>query len=393
MSSRKAQVYSLVAILLSIPILFFLTYYITASQNLNYGSMEKVVSDQIHDVEKSIQEDFSRGLEIAGHRSLIALAQKAITDGSPVEDSLNLTEELITAGTINGSEKAVMENNTLQDWVQKVLSIEVGFDKEINYSSIHVSSSGFHINLETNLTVNLSHSQGLVAVNKKTAKSVPVSLLGLEDPLFPLNTRGFARRSITKFDYPFYTRDIVSCSGTGNCSGRITFDPAESPKTGKILVTHNASGISGFTGVVSETSDLPSVSCYLVSCSNAVDLVNSTLQESNYSQLYIDGPTSSAWSLPIKAGIENNSYYSQPGPDIFHRLENNLTSVSTGIQTFVNTEELESLGIEPKETQTRVAYLYFSNQTINGQTVRGLPDWFRIDAENAGRYNLTQLLE
>ncbi|MFQ5648062.1 MAG: hypothetical protein ACE5FW_02390, partial [Candidatus Aenigmatarchaeota archaeon] len=157
--------------------------------------------------------------------------------------------------------------------------------------------------------------------------------------------------------------------------------------------TYNASGISGFRGVVGETPDTPSVSCYLVSAANAIDLVNSSGLESGYWPVYLDGPTSAAWSLPLLEGVEEGYYYPGAGPGLLMRLEGNMTSVPEGMESFVRIPDLQAQGIPTKPYQTLVDYLYFSEQILNGTGVRGFPGWFRIDPGHAAVYSLTELLE
>ena len=139
------------------------------------------------------------------------------------------------------------------------------------------------------------------------------------------------------------------------------------------------------------------MSCYVVNTVNAIEVVNSTYNESGYPELYIDSKTSAVWSLPIIEAIKYGYYThftdGNNGPDIFLRLEGKLSSSQQGIESFINLPELEELGIPVKTNQISIDYLYFSDENYIGYSVRGLPEWFRIDATHGSKYNLTELIE
>lgn len=384
--------YSIIAVTISIPIFLFITYYLSTAQII-IGSSEKIVADQMHDVGNIIEEDFIRALKISGRRSILALISESLINGTYLNETIKKMDELMLNGTINGEQNPFLINNTLNDWIEKIITIPVGFNVNINYHNLTIRPiNEFNIRLGIILILNISERTGKMRLDKTEILETEVSVIGLEDPLFPINTRGFAKRIVQKYPYKVYALKLGTGIGVGNCSGNVTFDENDQEKARKILVIHNASNITGFLGIVAETSDTPSVSCYNIGISNIVNIVNKTLNTFGYKELYLDNKTNSVWYLPIKLGIENGYYFSEPGPNLFQRLEGNLTNETTGFQTFVNTEELENLGIPIKQDQSRTDYLYFSNQTINGVKVRGLPEWFRIDFQTAEIYNLTELL-
>lgn len=394
---KKGQVYSLIAVLLTIPLMLFIAFYVTETQTMRYGSLERVVSDQMHEVEQSLEKDFEQAMMISGKRAFLAASDNVISNGVPLSDSEQVLVELITQGTIGGSQSMIMYDNTIQDWVDRVNALDFGFDVDINYSGASFSSlDGMDAVFTATLSVNVSDQMGIGRINKVTRKDVTIPLDGLEDPIFPLNTLGFVSSSLREYPYPYHAIEMASgTGGLSSCSGEVTFDPLDPDPSDKILVIDDGTGISGFAGVVAENTASPSVSCYISGASGAVLSVNRTVTWSGYQQVYIDGATLEVWSLPINDAIEVG-YYSYfdtgSGPDIFMRLEENLTSSDSSIETFVDLPDIQSKGVSVKPEQVSIAYLYFSEQTINGQPVRGLPDWFRVDAGNAARYNLTGLM-
>ncbi len=397
----KGQVYTIIAVLIAIPIILFATQYLTFSQIPKGLVSEKIVSDQIHQVEKSIQQDFEKVLESTTKRALIASIGEVIMNGRPLSNAKANLMELIENGTINGSENYIMTNNTLRNWTNFIKNIQINFNFSLNYSDLDVNNyDGFNLNVSSIFYTEVRDSILELKVNKTVQKQVLVSLEGLEDPLFPLNTGGFIKRTIKKYPYPFYTKKVVvGTNSLGNCTGNVSFDINDPNKSEKILIIYNASGISGFLGVVGETNDLPNSECYIVGASNAVNLVNETINQINVSEVYLDQETKGVWSLPLKIGIEEKYYYQEDGPDFFQRLENktgsSINNNGRGLETFVYIPELEDVKI-PINSRSRVDYLYFSNETYsidNIKSVRGFPEWFKIDINSAGKYNLTELLE
>lgn len=183
----------------------------------------------------------------------------------------------------------------------------------------------------------------------------------------------------------------------GNCTGTATFDPAAANPGQKILVVDNAaSAPGGFFGYVGQTPDVPAAACYVVGAANAISLVNATIIQSNYSEIYLDELTRGAWSLPVNDGIAKG-YYSHfsgaSGPGILGRLEGNLNATTNGLESFVDVDKMISEGAPLKSPdQSALDYLYFQNVLNAGQKVRGLPSWFRISAADAARYGLGELM-
>ena len=389
----RGQLYSLIAVLLVIPLIFFVAFYVTATQSIKLGTVEKIVADQEHQISNSLDNDFGRVVSISGKRALLAAINEVMLRGNPIGSAVDGLEELLVNGTLDGNESFVIANNTLEDWKAGAMEAIEWFTLVVDYYNLTIENhDGFNLRYMIGADINVTDKLNISRITKSTAKDVLISVDGLEDPMFPLETQGYVRRTISRHSYPYCAIKIVSGTAAGECSGEVTFD-AGSPDSGKILVVQNGSGISGFAGVVSESGDLPSVGCYVVGAANAVGLVNETVQGSGYTELYLDSGSSGVWSMPILEGVEYGHYYAGTGPDMLYRLEGSLDTVANGINTFVNIPQLQALGIETKPEQTRLAYLYFSDQIYTGQQVRGMPDWFRIGAAHAGDYNLTELLE
>jgi hypothetical protein len=395
---RRGQVYSLVVILMSIPILLFLTYYMTSVQTMKFGTSERVIADQLKETGRSIEEDFARAIEISGIRACLGTTDYMIREGMPLDSAELRMEELILNGTLFGNQTYVMLNNTIDDWRDKIYSITPGFNVLLEYSNFSIQNyNGFHLLAGIRLYFNISDKLNTAKISKDVSKSVLIPLENIEDPIFPYNTNGVASRGIRFYPYTYHAIKIVTgSSSSDNCSGNVTYDPLDPAPANKILVTDNASGITGFAGVVGEYADTPSISCYIVGASSAIGFIQTLLNQSDgWVELYLDQNTNGVWSLPINDALENGYYTrfdNSSGPNLMQRLEGSLNETTNGIETFVNIPDFQGWGVPVKTNQISLAYLYFRSTTHTGIQVRGLPDWFRINSTYADRYNLTELM-
>ncbi len=396
----KGQAYSVAVVLIAVPLLIFLTFYITATQTIKFGTSEKTLSDQIAHVERNVEADFQRVLGISGRRALLAGVNSIVTTGSYIKDAQAVLAELASNGSLGGDFNLIMYNNTLEHWRNKTFDAVAQYNREINFSGTAAENyDGFSINFTSTVSINLSDRLGIAGISRNVQKHNIVSVIDIEDPVHSLNTLGKLPRIIKKYPHPYLA--VQAVKGTvahGNCTGDVEFDAAKKDP-GRILVTkEDPAGISGFMGVVSEQvgSGLPAVPCYILGAPEAVDRVNSTVLFGNFTEIYLDETTNYTWSLPISDAIENGYYVhfeGDSGPDFIERLSGDLNGSQSGIESFVNIPMLTNEGIPLKEGQTTVDYLYFPEKDNIGKKVRGLPEWFRMNETIAGRYNLSQLLE
>ena len=395
----KAQTYSLITIILVVPLMLYITSYLPAASELNYNVMERILSDQLCMVERSIEQDFSKAVEISGKRAFIAATGDVISKGVSLDDAIPDIIELMTNGSLYGNETIVMYNNTIYDWNEKIKELNIEYIMELKQENLTASNSdGMNVHVTMRFIINITDKLSTARITRDFYKTTIISLEDIEDPLFPLNTGGYVSRSMREHPYPYHAIKIDTGTNTnGNCIGNVTFDSSDPLASERILVINDSSGISGFKGVVSENTVIPSVSCYVLGISNATDVINYTINSSGYNEIYLDNQTNAVWSLPINDAIENGYYtkFNESGPDIFKRLEGKITSSVNGFETFVNIPKFLLADVPIKPGQVSLAYLYFSDSVYSGVPVRGISinhDWFRVNNTIAARYNLTELM-
>jgi hypothetical protein len=276
----RGQIYSIIVIVLAVPLLLFTAFYISSAQTIGSGAVERIVADQEHQIAESMERDFARAIEISAKRGLLVASDSVIISGIGLENSTAGMIELLTNGTLEGNETYLMINNSLNDWRERILGINVGFETGLEFRGLSIENyNGFNLVLGLNMDVNVSDNLNISRIDRNLDLEELIPVSGIEDPLFPINTGGYVKRLIQEYPFPYYSRKIVTGGGEAGCSGNVSFDPS-SPDPGKILVVQDAAGVSGFLGVVSETGSIPSVSCYIVGAAGAVNEINASIGES-----------------------------------------------------------------------------------------------------------------
>ncbi|MBL7160272.1 MAG: hypothetical protein ISS93_00265 [Candidatus Aenigmarchaeota archaeon] len=403
----SGQFYSIIAVLIAIPVLLFVTGTLVSIQDTETGVREKLVADQLHLIEKSVEDDFHKGFEISAKRALLALTDFAVTDGRFItienhnKSAGELYTELLYNGTLFGEESYLMINNTLYDWKSKIINATGGFEVDFNFTNIVATYDDIYFGGTYGLNITVKNRFGTSRIEKiDERKEFSFSVLGFEDPLFAVETSGLVRRQYELYPYSFYAQQLPGSLATCNAIGNVSFDADDPDKAQKILVVDDITGHSGWECVVGNTGT-PAQSCYVTGVPLPVTLINQTIQSlGDYPTLYVDNNTNSVWSLPIRRGLEDGHYFGGDagvllfGPNLLERLQG-MYNFSTNPQfiTFINAQEFQEAGIEITSDRTHVCWAYFLPLEYQGYEVRGMPEWFRIDTSSAAAFGLSQLME
>ena len=303
----------------------------------------------------------------------------------------------MTTGTINGSYSFLLENNTMPNWSQRISAKPVNFDVVLEYGNISVENNdGYSLKVGMDINITVSDSLGKARLERRNVRNyVTISLVGLEDPMFPLNTQGFVRRTIRKPPLSDAWKRLVSSPtyAYGGCAGPVTFNTSEDDDT-KILVAQNLTGVvfSRHLGIILDESDNLSgqIGCYFTGNASAYDIISAFSDGSGSPLVYMDGDGLSVWSAPAASDLAERYYYSAGGPDFLQRLEGDYTYNPDGLSTFIYVPEFEEQAL-PVKSRSRVAYRYFSDVGSCSQ-VNGMPAWFGMDSTDASRFGVGDLL-
>lgn len=393
----KGQFYSMIAVLLAVPIFVFVVQYMSYSDSLGAAVSERVISDQMKQLADSIELDTAKAIEISARRALIEASNYVVSSGEPLSDAKENLTTLMLTGVLNGSESFMMQGNTMPNWSARITAKDTNFGVSVEYGNLTIENrDGFSIEVGIDVNVTVTERLGRARIDKVNVRKVAVvSVEGLEDPLFPMNTHGFIRRTIRRAPMGYAAENLLTVPtyAYGNCTGQLTFNKSE-VDTGKILVTDNLTDVVyvRHLGIIlSDSDDLSGqTDCYLTGEAGAYATLYSFAQAHPGATLYVDQESKSAWSLPLAEGMQGRYYYAGGGPDFLQRLEGKLQESSGGMSTFAYVPELEeqALTVTP---DSRVEWRYFGGDGSCYQ-LRGLPAWFGMDADDAAKYGLSDLL-
>ena len=401
----KAILYSVMISLMMIPILALILFNVQSSNIRDIDT--DIRANELEYFSKSIEKDLSRFIEINGKRALISAVSKIVVNGTGLDDAQLRLGEMMANGTLYGEPSPLVDESNLNFWRDSIDDIadKSGFNVDFSNVQIYVNQSdSFHLLFDVNITVNISDKMEIMGVVKNISTSVLVSIEGVEDPTFPLNTLGRVVRFIVPSNVSKQTQYLTQ--GT-NSSGYVVgeafvIDSAAltSSQGDKILVTDSVAGketiAGGFKGVVSESSYMPPeiIGKAITGASGArANITNDTV-------IYLDQNSKKVWDLSnLTTDIRNGFYHnSSNGASFLDRLEGRTTlspEYVYGLETFVHLPTITNAGIGVDVTASCIDYKYWAGNA--GSSIRNgnydpVYTWFKIDSQSANDYGIGDLL-
>ena len=119
---------------------------------------------------------------------------------------------------------------------------------------------------------------------------------------------------------------------------------------------------------------------------NSKGRVTNTITQSNITNFVVNGDVT---NLLVHA---NNSYYSahNDSPSFLMRLEGNMGNSTNGIESLVNLDKFQQQGLVLKD-RSIVDSIYFNNQITTNYRINNTPEWFKIDQNHLGFYQVTNI--
>lgn len=119
---------------------------------------------------------------------------------------------------------------------------------------------------------------------------------------------------------------------------------------------------------------------------NSKGRVANTIIISNITQFVVNGDVNNLLKHM------NNSYYiaHNDSPNFLMRLEGNLSNSSLGIESLVNLEKFQQQGL-PLKDRSIVDNIHFGTKTTVNFRINNTPEWFKIDQEHLGVYQVANI--
>jgi len=249
---KKGYLYTVSIVMLVIPLLLLILFYADASQTRAEDVVARVRCDELHYFVGDIERDLDRAMGIFGRRAAIYAIDNVVAENATMhnytyhncsgyvfeEDGAGAAiAELVMCGTLYGEGVSFMVNHTLPMWVERisVRGEEYSFDSEIALSEIEVlpyDAWDFAIVIHLNVTVR--DMMGMCSFRDEDLNVMGVtSIIGLEDPLYPIKTNNQIVRYIDDCAQPVPLAGVACGSGgEGSASGRVVFSSKISDLSG-----------------------------------------------------------------------------------------------------------------------------------------------------------------
>lgn len=196
----KAIFYSATVALFVIPLLLLSAVYLESMKSVSEEYTQKSVNDKLLSIAKSIDNDLPRAARIIGRRSLEANIQYIEINGIPLSDVEASMSEAMINGTVLGN-ITTLDNFTLTRWASD-LNEEFriyGLDSNISVLSINITQEdSYNVIVGVIISVNITDSTGNTNLYRIYDTRFYISIAGVIDPLYLLETNGVFKRTIVQ---------------------------------------------------------------------------------------------------------------------------------------------------------------------------------------------------
>ena len=153
------------------------------------------INDFITDVERDIQ----RAVYITSYRSVLSMTSIVVSDQEYIDDAETRFQPLFFNGTYEGNVTNFMQDNSFNDWEQKIKQKAADLDIGIEFTDKKVSigqDDPWHVKSVLNFTLLIGDVKGTANFTKKYSIEAKVPIEFFEDPTYRLNTNGLVIKPI-----------------------------------------------------------------------------------------------------------------------------------------------------------------------------------------------------
>ncbi len=245
---RKGIFFTLAIILLLIPLMMLVSFYVTTSKTRIDDETSQLRCDELHYFVEDVKKDLSRAVVIFGRRAAIYSSNYVVMGNSPLQNySFNCNStacnvncnrtiypdkgaeaaiaELTLCGTMNNTNVSDMVNHTLKEWNDKIEQSGMGKNFNINITLkeikvVPIDAWDFAI-IITNEIDAVDNTGICYYRDISVTTSSNTSIIGLEDPLYTLKTNGAIYKTIYSCDSLLNISQALGngTSGSANATG------------------------------------------------------------------------------------------------------------------------------------------------------------------------------
>ncbi len=214
LGSKKGFMYTFIVILL-IAVLFS----IYASEKTKFiGNNKEVVVSRVmamNDFLDDFDRDLDRAVFIATFRTFLALENHIVEQGSYLPNLESMFTEIIYNGTINGTSQSIMENASLEEYLNRVNqnANRRNMQTELSVSSINFTQeTPWIVKVVITLEVNLTDASNSARWDFIQDYDTFVPIDNLFDPLYSVGTLGRLKNPISQFNTTDFVDNVTKDS-------------------------------------------------------------------------------------------------------------------------------------------------------------------------------------
>lgn len=149
--------------------------------------------DTINNFIKDVDTDINRGFYISSFRSMLAIGDFITANNTFMPDMDATFEEALINATIMNESHSLLTGASFTDWTEKIKDEASKIDIIIDFiiSNITLNQSDpWKVNAEMDIAYNITDKKQTASWMKSNHIEIELSILGLEDPIYSLNTYG-----------------------------------------------------------------------------------------------------------------------------------------------------------------------------------------------------------
>lgn len=250
--SKKGFFLTIATILMILPLIFLISYYTGISETGREDAMGKMRCDELHYFVEDVRKDMERSVTIFGRRAAIYALNYIVETGKPLKNytftctpgcdvdcgkfsfdgngSEAAIAELVLCGTLFGENVTYMTNHTIPEWTRRIEehAIEMHFVANLSVAELRVVPiDAWHFALIVDYKVKANDEGGMCFYTESIMRAMSsTSILGLEDPLYILQTEGHVMKYIDNCNASLKLTIAGSSGkdyGNGTCGGNVIF--------------------------------------------------------------------------------------------------------------------------------------------------------------------------
>lgn len=198
MKTKKAVFFTVTAIVLSAVIILSFTVHSGYRLKEKMNSIETRIITMNNFI-KDIEQDLQKGVYIASFRAFLSMTQYIASNGTFISNVEGTFSELFLNGTINSQEVSLMTDSTFTDWVNKIQQeadkVDIIVSFTVNDAAIS-QEEPWSIIVSTNMDMEVRDNKQTSSWSINKDVSTNLSITGLEDPLYVVNSYGRVSNTI-----------------------------------------------------------------------------------------------------------------------------------------------------------------------------------------------------